>query len=84
VLNVPSNESRAWVEAFEFLQLLRLRVQLQRDARAGTEGLRGAVDDSNPNWLDIDSLNDLDRRVLKEALRVARGLQQRMELDYMR
>jgi hypothetical protein len=26
----------------------------------------------------------MDRRVLKEALRVARRLQQRMELDYQR
>jgi len=84
VLKVPSNESQAWVDAFEFLQLLRLRVQLQRDAPAGVEGLRGAADDANPNLLDVDSLNDLDRRVLKEALRVARSLQQRMELDYMR
>jgi CBS domain-containing protein len=34
--------------------------------------------------IDVASLNDLDRRMLKEALRVGRRLQQRMELDYRR
>ena len=33
---------------------------------------------------DVASLNDIDRRVLKESLRVARRLQQRIELDYAR
>ena len=42
----------------------------------------GATD--NANLLDIDSLNELDRRLLKETLRVARRLQQRMQLDYLR
>jgi CBS domain-containing protein len=83
-MNVPARESQAWISGFEFLQLLRLRVQLQRQAGSAAESLRPADPDANPNLLDIDSLDELDLRLLKETLRVARGLQQRMELDYQR
>jgi len=38
---------------------------------------------SNPNLLDLASLNDIDRRILKESLRIARRLQQRIELDFL-
>ncbi|HEX6361976.1 MAG TPA: putative nucleotidyltransferase substrate binding domain-containing protein, partial [Albitalea sp.] len=72
-LNVPAGEREAWVSGFEYLQRLRLRAQV---ANAGTP--------SRPNLIDIESLNDIDRRVLKETLRVAKRLQQRMELDYLR
>jgi CBS domain-containing protein len=72
-LGVPAHESEAWVAGFEFLQALRLRVQLSPGE---------AADD--PNTLDVDTLNDLDRRVLIESLRAARRLQQRMQLDYER
>ena len=84
LLRVPETESQSWVAAFEFLQMLRLRVQLQREQPADEESLRPALRDANPNLLDIDSLNDLDRRLLKETLRVARSVQQRIELDWMR
>ncbi|MDH4287511.1 MAG: hypothetical protein OEV65_02090 [Aquincola sp.] len=40
--------------------------------------------DGNPNLIDVGALNDIDRRVLKESLRIARRLQQRIELDYAR
>jgi CBS domain-containing protein len=73
VLQVDAQEHDAWIRGFEFLQLLRLQVQLPAE---------GAC--AHPNLIDIDALNDIDRRVLKEALRVARRLQQRMELDYQR
>lgn len=33
---------------------------------------------------DVARLNPIDRRVLKESVRVARALQQRIELDYQR
>lgn len=74
VLQVPAHEHEAWVAAFEFLQWLRLRLQM--DA-AGS-------DNEQPNRLDLATLNDIDRRMLKESLRVARRLQQRLELDYQR
>jgi CBS domain-containing protein len=72
-------ESDAWVRGFEFLQSLRLTVQLDADSRESV-----AAPDGNANLVDVGALNDIDRRVLREALRVARRLQQRMELDYQR
>ena len=65
-------EYEAWVAAFEFLQMLRLRIQL--------EGRGG----DNPNRMRLADLNDIDRRMLKESFRLARLLQQRMQLDYER
>jgi CBS domain-containing protein len=73
-LNAPVAESEAWIGAFEFVQMLRLRTQLEHVP----------VDPANPNLIDIARLNDFDQRMLKEALRVARRLQQRIELDYRR
>lgn len=70
LLNAPTRESEAWVTAFEFLQMLRLQAQL-----AG-----GNAD--HPNEIELRALNDIDRSMLKEAMRVARGLQQRVALDY--
>jgi CBS domain-containing protein len=75
-IGLEPQESEAWVGAFEFLQLLRLQVQL--DAAS-----RGAVDGS-ANRIEPAALNDIDRRMLKESLHVARRLQQRIELDYRR
>jgi CBS domain-containing protein len=69
---VPASEADVWIGAFEFLQLLRLRVQTRPH------------DAERPNLLDIATLNDIDRLVLREVLRVARQLQQRLELDYRR
>lgn len=69
-LQADPHEGAAWADAFEILQMLRLRVQLAAPAA--------------PNQLALDTLNDLDRRMLKESLRVARQLQQRLELDYRR
>ncbi len=67
---LPLAEVRAWVDAFQFLQGLRLRVQ-QRGAPLG-----------QANHLDVRQLSELDRRILKEAFRQARKLQQRLALDY--
>jgi CBS domain-containing protein len=71
-LGVQPTETGGWVAAFEFLQLLRLQVQL--GAPAGTAG----------NRVLVASLNDIDRRILRESLRAARRLQQRLQLDYER
>jgi CBS domain-containing protein len=76
-LKAEPQESEAWCSAFEFLQMLRLQVQLRP---AAAEGLPPA----NPNLIEPATLNDIDRRVLKECFRVMRRLQQRMELDYQR
>ena len=75
-LRVAPQEAEAWVGAFEFLQMLRLRVQLAQQ-------VQGAAGDA-ANRVDVTTLNDIDRRVLKEAVRVARRLQQRLEMDFLR
>jgi CBS domain-containing protein len=74
LMGVTAQESGSWTAAFEFLQMLRLQLQL---------GQRGPVGD-NPNRIDVGQLNDIDRRLLKESLRMARSLQQRLALDYQR
>lgn len=65
---------RGWVAAFEFFQLMRLREQ-HRTAE-------DAPSDRNPNVVELAQLSVLDRRVINEAFRQARKLQQRLELDY--
>lgn len=73
VLGVLAHEYEAWVSGFEFLQMLRLQIQLQGGASAEL-----------PNHVELLKLNDIDRRILKETFRVARNLQQRIQLDYER
>jgi CBS domain-containing protein len=78
-MGAQPQESEAWIGGFEYLQLLRLQVQLDRASREAVD-----ASDGNPNLVDVAALNDIDRRVLKESLRVARRLQQRIEMDYAR
>ena len=73
LLGVTQAEYDAWVRGFEFLQMLRLQIQLQ-----GTAAPEAA------NRIAVASLNDIDRRILRETFRVARSLQQRLQLDYER
>ncbi len=81
-IGVEPNEGRAWIGAFEFLQSLRLQVQLA--AGSGEDGGEGQPARKDANSVDVHELNDIDRQMLKESMRVARRLQQRMELDYQR
>ncbi|MFM9970434.1 MAG: DUF294 nucleotidyltransferase-like domain-containing protein [Burkholderiales bacterium] len=67
-LRVPNEETDAVVEAFHFILLYRLLHQQQNPAHA--------------NRIRPDDLNELDRRILKEAFRQARKLQRRLALDY--
>ncbi|MFM2111351.1 MAG: hypothetical protein RLZZ271_11 [Pseudomonadota bacterium] len=69
-------------DAFEFLQMLRLRVQMaQLDVEAGGSGVAGWVS-GLPNAVDVDQLGDIDRKLLKMAMRSARELQQEMRMDF--
>jgi CBS domain-containing protein len=65
-------DADAFIEAFLFIQLLRLRLHHQQ--REKGETLTNKV---NP-----DTLNHLDQRILKEAFRQARKLQTKLSLDY--
>lgn len=73
IAGVPKKESSAWIAAFQYLQTLRLAIQLE-----------GNLIGDNPNALDIDTLNAVDRTILKGSLARIRALQQRLELDYVR
>lgn len=69
------DESRAadWVSAFEFLQTLRLKAQMDEQALGG-----------NPNAVALDTLSKVDKVILKAAFNVMRSMQQRLKLDYVR
>lgn len=71
-MNLPQDEVGAAVDAFNFIQLMRLRRQhseqtAEREAR---------------NLLRPEDLNEVERRMLKEAFNQARKLQQRLRIDY--
>ena len=72
-LGMPAEEIGAATEAFFFVQSLRLRTQLLASADPARAG---------HNRLDPGTLNEVDRRMLKEALRQAAKLQTRLTLDY--
>ena len=71
-LRMEPPEMAAIVDAFFFIQKLRLRIQ----ARPGTHPHESA------NQIDPRTLNEFERRSLKEAFRQGRKLQQRLALDY--
>ncbi|MFY8017269.1 MAG: putative nucleotidyltransferase substrate binding domain-containing protein, partial [Inhella sp.] len=70
-LGVAEAEREGWAAAFEFIQGLRLKIQLEQGAAPG-------------NWVLMRQLNDLERRTLRVSLRVAQRLQQRLQLDFLR
>jgi CBS domain-containing protein len=65
-------DTEAVVDALMVIQRLRLRQQAAQTP----------IDEATANRVDPDSLNELDRYILREALRIARKLQQRLALDY--
>jgi CBS domain-containing protein len=71
-LNLKSGDVDAYCEAFLFIQLLRLRLHHAQNERG----------EALTNRVDPDTLNHLDRRILKEAFRQARKLQTKLGLDY--
>lgn len=74
-LNLHASEIDAWIDALLFIQVLRLRHHDEVSAQ-------GAGDDALDNLIDPEKLNELDRRILKEAFRQARKLQARLALEY--
>ena len=72
LMNISADEVAASVEGFNFIQILRLRHQHfeQEHGRSGD------------NLVRPDELNEIERRILKEAFRQARKLQARLKLDY--
>jgi CBS domain-containing protein len=74
-LKIHPAEIEAWIHAYLFIQVLRMRHHDEKKSQG--------VDESNlDNRIDPNALNDLDRRILKEAFRQARKLQVRLALEY--
>ncbi len=72
-LNVSEVESMGWIASFEYLQTLRLAAQID-----------GRTIGGNPNAVDLEQLNSVDKTILRESLSKVRTLQQHLELDYVR
>ncbi len=77
-MHVPPAEVEAWINAFLFIQMLRLRHHYEVIAAQGADAVPGQID----NLIDPEQLNELDRRILKEAFRQARKVQAKLMLDY--
>ncbi len=71
-LNISRRDIDAYCEAFLYIQLLRLRLHHKQNEQG----------EALTNRVDPDTLNNLDRRILKEAFRQARKLQTKLGLDY--
>ena len=76
-LHVPESEVEAWIDAFLFIQMLRLRHHYE-----ASTGMRAAELERLDNLVDPAGLNELDRRILKESFRQARKVQAKLALDY--
>jgi CBS domain-containing protein len=72
-LHIPDTEVDGWIDAFLFIQMLRLRHHYETSVQA-----RQPLN----NLIDPAMLNELDRRILKEAFRQARKVQTRLALNY--
>ncbi|WP_301102668.1 putative nucleotidyltransferase substrate binding domain-containing protein [Propionivibrio sp.] len=72
LMNISADKAAAMIDGFNFIQLMRLRHQ-HAEQMQGREG---------GNLIRPDELNEVERRILKEAFRQARKLQQRLKLDY--
>ena len=75
LMGCEEGEIRGACDAFEYVQLLRLRAQHEHAASGAQAG-------DNPNIVPLARLTDLDRRILTEAMREIRKLQERLEVDY--
>lgn len=71
-MNVSQEDMSASIDGFNFIQLMRLRHQYFEESH-------GRKAD---NLVLPEAMNEVERRILKEAFRQARKLQQRLRLDY--
>ena len=65
-------DASAWKEAYNLIQMIRMRSH-QEQLAAGQ---------APTNRIDPDDLNQLDRRILRESFRQAQRLQQKLEVSY--
>ncbi len=70
---LPAAEAQAVLAAFLMVQRIRLAHQATFESFPADDGA---------NRIDPKQLNELDRRTLKEAFKISRGLQSRLAMDY--
>lgn len=70
---LPAAEAEGMLAAFFLIQRIRLEHQARLEAFPADDGA---------NRIDPKRLNELDRRTLKEAFKLARDLQSRLAMDY--
>ena len=75
MIGTPPHETAALVDAFYHIQRLRLEHQV-------ADGAKNDGANNDPNRVNPDLLHALDRLILKESLKQARSLQQRLAMDY--
>jgi CBS domain-containing protein len=75
--HIPRQEVEAWINSLLFIQMLRLRHHYEVSGQQ-EQGAPLPLD----NLIDPAGLNELDRRILKEAFRQARKAQAKLKLDY--
>ena len=80
-LHVEERQMASVVDAYHFLQMLRLRAQRGEIGTEPPPAIDGQEHRTRTalNRVDPYALNDLDQRMLKESLRQARGLQAQLE-----
>ena len=71
-LHLPNAEIEGWIQAFYFFQTMRLLHQYQCSKQGSAMN----------NHINPKQLNDLDRRILKEAFRQSRKMQSRLAMEY--
>jgi CBS domain-containing protein len=70
LLHMSNPDSEAWIAAFEYLQMLRLQVQMSDTPHA------------HANQVALEELHHIDRHILKESFRTARRLLGKIARDY--
>ncbi len=69
---VQPQDVAAWTDAYDYIRMLRLRLNERQSIANEPLG----------NRVDPAQLNELDRRILREAFKEARRLQAKLALDY--
>ena len=70
LLHMSSQDSEGWIAAFEYLQMLRLQVQMSDTPL------------EHANQVAYEELNHIDRHILKESFRTARRVLSKIGRDY--
>ncbi len=69
---ISQADAEAWIAAYDFIRMLRMRLNEEQSRRREPLG----------NRVDPAGLNDLDRRILRESFKEARRLQQKVAIEF--